>query len=178
MWNELICAPPSRCAVAESAVPNSPGYYAIFIDDSRLLPDPFRARLGPCANKPIYVGIATRSLQRRLVSQDLRHQSPSTFFRSLGAVLGFRPPPGSLAHRRRHSNYRFNPPETTDIVRWINAHASVRWIEDICPQEIYERKAIARLRPILNLKHNPQAIEMLKELRDECRKIARALTNG
>ena len=153
---------------ADSFVPNTPGLYAIFVDDPDNLPLPSRSRL-------VYIGKATESLRERLVEQDLRHMKPSTFFRGVGAVLGYRPPQGSLIGKRNQNNYRFGGGDTQEIIAWINAHLGVRWVElDKTNIGLYEPQAIKLISPPLNTTHNPNALGKLAALRKECRQIALA----
>ncbi len=160
---------------AEALVPgNVPaGLYSIFIDEPDNLPHPFDTYLKQKNPSLIYVGKARDCLKVRLVQQDLRHKSPSTFFRGIGAILGFRPPKGSLVGYKNRNNYIFNEADTAEIIEWINQHLSVRWVElDLCSVEANEPIAIHTLRPLLNTTHNPEALPELAALRKECRQIA------
>jgi hypothetical protein len=75
---DLLAAAPTRAAKdAEKTVPRSPGYYSIFVDAAESLPDPFAARLTQRGTRPLYIGIARRSLFRRLVEQNLVRRTPS-----------------------------------------------------------------------------------------------------
>lgn len=165
-----------KASEAEAKVPARPGYYAIFIDDPEALPTPFRDRLGRGAAEPIYVGIARKSLRKRLVDQDLRHKGHSTFFRGLGAALGFRPAPGSLAGKRNQQNYKFSQNQASEIVNWINRYLSIRWLEVAGPEPSVEAEIIHKFRPVFNDTHNPEPLAELTTLREHCRYIAR--TNG
>lgn len=111
-----------RCSAkdAESLSPDTPGYYAIFLKNPAALPKPFSTSSQP--GNPIYIGIATKSLHKRLACQDLKYQSPATFFRRLGAVLGYRPEPGSLRDKKNKNNYKFSPANTQQIRNWIDQH--------------------------------------------------------
>jgi hypothetical protein len=143
--NSDVC----RAHESDDCVPHRAGLYAIFLDTPQLLPAPFSTRLlSGNERQLIYIGIATKSLQARLVKQDLRHKSPSTFFRGLGAILGYMPRAGSLIGRRNQNNYRFSPDDTRSIIEWINSHVFVRWVESTdCA--VIERLAIPRYNPIL-----------------------------
>jgi len=160
---------------AELDVPPVPGIYAICIDHPNTLPSPFAAYLLQKETTLIYVGKASESLQARLVEQDLRHRQPASFFRSIGAIGGFRPPPGSLAGKKNQNNYTFSTDDTTSIITWINTHLLVRWVtmraRDV---QQYERMAIERLRPLLNIANNPDKLPELVALRAQCRAIARS----
>ena len=52
---------------AESVVPNRPGYYSIWIDDPTHLPADYAKHLETRGANLLYVGIATKSLLKRLV---------------------------------------------------------------------------------------------------------------
>jgi hypothetical protein len=168
----LMAAESHRAKSAEQFVPARPGLYAIFIDNPQLLPPPFcNLSARTIGNRLIYIGVATVSLLERLVRQDLRHASPSTFFRGLGALLSYRPRAGSLAKQKRKNNYRFEPTDTASIIAWINTHLSIRWLETPISLEI-ERVAIPQFNPILNTMHNSAPVQELARLRKECRRIA------
>jgi hypothetical protein len=169
----LVSEPRYAAAEASERVPNGPGYYAIFIDQATSLPNPYADLLLQRATRLIYVGIATVSLHKRLVEQDLRHRRPSTFFRGIGPILGYRPPRGSLVGRRNQNNYRFSESDTAEIISWINEHLSVNWVEADAALPATEACLIRAHQPILNTRHNPEPVPELAALRDECRRIAR-----
>lgn len=173
----LLLASSPRCSAgnAENRVPdNKPGYYAIFIDFEDVLPKTYAKYLHQREDRNLlYIGIATKSLFKRLVQQDLQHNSPSSFFRSLGAVLGYRPKPGSLAGMKNKSNYKFSDADTTKIRDWINSHLSITWI---CVDAAFlneEKKMIGAKSPLLNIAHNPKPLHELRVLRARCKQIAR-----
>jgi hypothetical protein len=161
-------------AQASRVVPGRPGYYSIWIDDPDALPGIYAEYLRGQHTQLIYVGIASQSLQKRLIQQDLYHNSPSTFFRGLGAVLGYRPPRGSLVGKKNQNNYKFSGPDTLAIVAWIESHLSVGVIEEAPTDSRREAGAITQLCPVLNTDHNPRALKELAQLRLECREIARS----
>lgn len=161
-------------AKAADVVPDRPGYYSIWIDDPGSLPSLFAVRLRKNQTNLIYVGIATRSLHKRLVEQDLQHKSLSTFFRGIGPVLGYRPLTGSLVGMKNQNNYKFSRVETEEIRDWISNHLLVRYIEDARASHCVEKAAIRSSCPVLNTNHNPEAIRDLADLRKLCRDKARA----
>lgn len=168
-----LTAPPDAVAQA----PDGPGLYAIFVDAASALPAPFGDLLAARDTTLIYLGKAGDSLRKRLGEEELRHKRAATFFRSLGAALGYRPPAGSLAGAKNQRNYRFSAEDTAAITAWINAHLRVRWLA--LPKdetEAYEPLLIALLRPLLNLKGNPSALPELQAVRTECCRIAGGLT--
>ena len=160
---------------AESCVTSEPGLYSIFIDKAETLPPPFNEYQLKKKHLMIYFGKATESLLTRLVEQDLRHVNPSTFFRGIGAVLGYRPAAGSLKGKSNQNNYKFSPTDTQQIIKWINDHLFIRWLSlNVDEIESYEPSCISTIRPLLNTKHNPEASKELADLREECRRIARS----
>ena len=113
---------------AEFIVPKRSGNYSIFIDEPASFPTPFDSLLQQRNTNLIYIGIASKSLFKRLVKQDLCHKGPSTFFRGIGPILGFRPPRGSLLNKKNQRNYKFSQQDTRTIIAWINDHLSIRWV--------------------------------------------------
>ena len=97
----------------------------------------------------------------------------ASFFRSLGAVLGFRPPVGSLWGKTNQCNYRFSPSDTATVIEWINEHLSVQWLCRSTTLANMEREAIHRYRPLLNIAHNPAPSPELEKLRAVCVALAR-----
>ena len=166
----LLLESASRCSAreAEQQVPDNPGFYAIFVDEADALDPPFAQILHDRQTELIYIGIATKSLLTRLVDQDLHHRRSSTFFRSLGAALDYKPPPASLLG----GNYKFSKPDTGAIIQWIDEHISVRWVCVKPASKKAEAEAIGCLRPLFNILHNPAALPELKTLRESCRALA------
>jgi hypothetical protein len=173
---ELLINSASRCTAreAERRVPNSRGFYAIFLESADALSAPLARimRDQPTENL-LYIGIATKSLFTRLVEQDLHHKAPSAFFRSLGAVLLKMPIPSHLFGQENQNNFRFDERDTKEIIEWIDRHLSVRWLCRDRPLAKAEADAIKCYRPSLNIRHNPTASIELRELLAKCRAIAR-----
>jgi hypothetical protein len=163
---------------AEQQVPAESGYYAIFVASSEGLPAIFSQYCEDAGPKLIYIGIARKSLLKRLVEQDLRHVGSSSFFRSLGAVLGHRPPRGSLFGRKNRTNYRFSSEDTKLIIEWINLNLWIRWVCDGHASLEKEREAIKVRAPLFNITHNPLPAPQLLEVREQCRTIARQAPVG
>lgn len=160
---------------AELWVPASSGLYSIFVDQAASLPSPFGDYLSQKQTTIIYLGKASGSLKDRLVEQDLRHKNPSTFFRGIGAVRGYRPPAGSLKGKKNQNNYKFNTRDTQLIIKWINSHLFIRWVVlQEHEVESFESGAILSLRPLLNTQNNPDALPELAALREKCRQIAKS----
>lgn len=172
--SRLLSGPTCSAAEAPARVPEAAGYYAIYVDDAGRLPSPYCDLLLRRGTDLVYIGIATVCLYERLVEQDLRHKSPSTFFRGIGPTLGYRPQPGSLVGMKNQNNFRFSVADTAAIVRWIDAHLSVSWAKADPAHKGLETSLIRVHRPIFNTKDNPEPVAELAALRDECRRIARA----
>lgn len=153
-------------------VPDRPGLYAIRVRDKGTLPEPFKSHSEKRGHDLIYVGIASQSLNRRFLGQELRARGNGTFFRSIGAVLGFRPLPGSLIGRSNTRNFTFTATDNLAIIEWINARLLVNWIEFSGAHAVEESALIRKYLPLLNLQGNPSALPELSALRAECVRIA------
>jgi GIY-YIG catalytic domain len=165
----------SRCPAnqAEEQVPRNPGFYAIFVDRIDNLPVPFpdilrTKRHHQPLKELLYIGIAETSLQKRLVGQDLRQCGNFSFFRSLGAILGFRPPSGSLCGKANQCNYKFSKPDTACIIRWINENLSIRWLCRTPATLNVEKEAIKWHQPLLNIEHNPSPTPEVGDIGSGC----------
>ncbi|GAA2199950.1 winged helix-turn-helix domain-containing protein [Sinomonas flava] len=165
-----------RVGSIDPLVPNAPGIYAIPVVAAGALPEPFRSYALGRDDRLIYVGQAKTSLRKRLVDQELRARGHGTFFRTMGAVLGYRPPRGSLVGMANQRNYRFLPSDTARIIAWMNTNLEASWIETLDAIHLTEQTLIADLRPLFNLQSNPAALRELKAARDECQAIASAVT--
>lgn len=162
----------------DSTIPNCFGVYAIRLRDESTLPEPFESLLALRSTRLIYIGQAEKqTLLERLLGNELRARGNGTFIRSIGAVLGYRPPFGSLAGRARVQNYRFAPADRIAIVEWINANLEVTWM--VLPQAEVHGIEVALIRertPLLNLQDNPGALFELAAVRAECRALAAGLS--
>ena len=160
-------------ADVDSLVPDVPGLYAIRVKDSSSLPAPFSALSSQRGHDLLYVGVASQSLKKRFLGQELRARGHGTFFRSVGAMLGFRPVQGSLIGRANTRNYRFSANDELEIIAWLNANTVVSWIEFPAEQQRFaEGILISQQLPLLNLAGNPAASAELSALRAECVRIA------
>ena len=122
----------------------------------------------------MHIGQAEKqTLLKRLLGNEVRARGNGTFFRSFGAVLGYRPPPGSLAGRKRSQNFRFSPADRDEIVSSTNTLLEVSWITlPPCSVHVTEVELIREHTPLLNLQANPRALGELPALRLLCRDIA------
>jgi hypothetical protein len=154
-------------------VPDRFGLYAIRVRNIRLLPEPYRSAAADRRSTLIYIGEATgQTLRSRFLRNELRGRGHGTFFRSIGAVLGYRPPTGSLVGKSNQRNFRFSPADTAVIVDWINANLDVSWVAFDEGVHAAEVELIRKHTPLLNLRDNPAALPELSALRSLCCEIA------
>lgn len=157
----------SASTIDKLVSPNA-GLYCIRITDINQLPKPFNAFLTDRGHNIIYIGIATESLQTRFLNQELRAKGHGTFFRSIGAVLGHRPPKGSLVTKKNKRNYKFSKVDEQKIIKWINDNLNVNWVDFSGDFDSMETRLIDKYRPLINLAKNPSALQLLSDLRKEC----------
>lgn len=159
-------------AEIDDHVPDQPGLYAIRIVNPSVLNAPFDQILVERNHNIIYTGIASQSLKKRFLGQELRAGGHGTFFRSMGAVLGFRPEPGSLVGKKNKNNYTFSSKDEQSIISWINKNLLVNWVTMESDLDAIEYDLIKEHLPLLNIAGNPGALDELKALREECKLIA------
>ncbi|MBR6196298.1 MAG: hypothetical protein IKQ72_01720 [Bacteroidaceae bacterium] len=130
--------------------------------------------------------MASESLLQRFWNEELHNEKPATFFRSIGAILGYRPVKGSLVGKKNDKNYKFSPVDTDKIKRWIREHLLVNCIvvtaypidtkegkeNNTKLIEDMETQLIQMYKPIVNIAKNPYKMVEVSELREECRRIA------
>jgi hypothetical protein len=131
--------------------------------------------LGERQHNVFYIGIATDSLLTRFLNQELRAKGHGTFFRSIGALLGFRPQKGSLSGKVNKRNCKFVKEDQEKIINWINETLTVNWITVKGNLETIETELIAKYTPLINLSKNPARLQLLSDLRKECIDIANAI---
>lgn len=158
----------------DALVPDAPGLYAIRVTGFDVLPSPFREEARRRGDRLIYIGEAKVSLRRRLLGQELRARGHGTFFRSLGAVLGFRPASGSLIGKANPRNFVFTPVDEQAIIDWINRHLEVSWVPFEGDIHAAESALLRAHAPLLNLTGNRRAMPELSALRAACVRVALA----
>jgi hypothetical protein len=163
--------------IIDSTVPSNPGMYCIRIKNIDTLPVLFNTELKKRGHNIIYIGIATKSLNKRMLNQELRAKGHGTFFRSLGAILGYKPPAGSLINKKNKRNYKFSNTDETQIINWINYNLTISWIVLNSGVEKIETELILKYKPLLNIAKNPVAMRELSQLRKECVRIANEINN-
>jgi hypothetical protein len=156
---------------AFASIPHEPGLYALRLKKGSRLPAVFQGHLNRRGHNLLYIGIASQSLYTRLM-QELRAKGHGTFFRSLGAMLGYQPPRGSLVHKANKRNFRFAPADEQEIIEWIDQHLLLNWI---CRQgnlDSLEARLIGQHLPLVNIDKNPAALQEIRELRAACVSVA------
>lgn len=156
----------------DDLVPYSPGLYCIRIKSRNQLPKIFADILLERGHNILYVGIASKNLYKRFLLQELRAKGHGTFFRSLGAVLGYRPPKMSLIGKKNKRNYKFSKDDESKIIGWINRNLVVNWVKYTGNLNNIESDLIIKYLPLFNLSKNPAVSRFLQELRNECVEIA------
>ena len=156
-------------------IQNMPGYYSIWVSNVEHIPSPFKEELIKRKTTLLYIGIASNTLQKRLFEQELQHKSAATFFRSIGAVLGYRPQAGSLVGKRNQNNYKFSQSDTISIINWINVNLEICFHYCSALDDTSEKYLIAKYRPLLNWTHNPEPFYSLKKVKEQCRNTARMI---
>lgn len=158
----------------DSRVPDEPGVYCIRLAKGAVLPETFQSKLEERKHNVIYIGIASKSLRKRFLGQELRSKGHGTFFRSMGAILGFLPEKGSLKGKANQNNYKFNNQDTHEIIEWINANLLVNWIAADFELIKQEDNLIKMHLPLLNIQGNPLALDELRILREKCKLVGRS----
>lgn len=152
-------------ALSGDMVPDVPGLYCIKLRKGVRLP----AKYGKVREDGvIYIGQASTSLNQRFWRQELNHHGAATFFRSIGAMLGYLPPKGSLAGKSTR-NYKFSPEDTEAIRQWMRLSLLVNCIV-VEPSAIddIEEALIKKYCPLVNIAKNPAASAELSAARDKC----------
>jgi len=155
-------------------VPDEPGLYCIRIKNINSLNVVFANELLKRDHNIIYIGLASKSLKQRFLGQELRAKGHGTFFRSIGAVLGYTPEKGSLIGKKNQNNYKFSTTNQKNIIVWINSNLLVNWVVREQDLNIIENNLIKQYLPLLNGTGNPSHLQELKDLRAKCRLIARS----
>lgn len=153
-----------------SNAPECPGIYCIKINNKDILPDECKKALNELQHNILYIGVA-ENLQKRL-KQELYATGHGTFFRSIGAVLGFLPPKGSLLNKKNKNNYKFSPTDTDKIIEIMKENFIINYIETEFRNGELETKLIEQYKPIINIDKNPNKLYFVENRRGLCRKFA------
>ena len=158
-------------ALSGDMVPDVPGLYCIKLRKGVHLP----AKYGKVREDGvIYIGKAD-NLRERLWEEELSHKRPATFFRGIGAVLGYLPPKGSLIGYANQYNYEFSAEDTDAVIKWMHRYLAVNWIQ-LEPSQIVntEKDLIRMYQPMMNNTHNPNKNKALAAARKRCREYAKS----
>ena len=158
-------------ALSGDMIPDESGLYCIKLRKGVVLP----AKYGKVREDGIiYIGQASTSLRQRFWRQELNHHGAATFFRGIGAVLGYLPPKGSL-YGKSTKNYKFSEQDTEAIREWIRQSLFVNWIPFATDNmDTVERELIQKYCPLMNTTHNPSSSSELAAARARCRAYARS----
>ena len=162
----------SVSSLSADAIPNESGIYCIKLSENYTLPPKYgKIR----EDRIIYIGIASKSLRERLWEEELNHKRAATFFRSIGAMLDYLPPKGSL-YGKKTRNYKFSLEDTDKIQKWMKKWLRVNFIK-VENSEIdnIEDSLIKKYTPLVNISKNPKASEELKKARQRCVDYAKSL---
>lgn len=156
----------------EKNIPNGPGLYAVRIKDPKALDIVFSNVLAERNHTLLYIGSASKNLQKQFFEQELRAKDHGTFFRTMGAVLGYLPEPGSLIGKSNQNNYKFSSENEQEIIQWIEEHLIFNWIATSTDLNSIEKQLIKEHLPLLNLAGNPGVINNVRVMRNKCKAIA------
>ncbi len=151
---------------------NTTGLYSLKLKEGSKLPDPFQTILIERDHRIIYFGKAeTQTLAKRL-GQELYAKGHGTFYRSIGAVLGYLPEASSLVGKKNQNNYKFSAVDNQNIIKWIEKNLEIS-IFPITEKFEIEKYIISGINPLLNDTHNELSLLELKQLKNKCRGTAR-----
>lgn len=148
------------------------GFYCIKLKTQSSLPERYMKYITSEAYDTLYIGKAEKQSLKKRLEQEILHTSPGTFFRSIGVVLEFWPPSGSLKEKANKRNYQFNEQDTYKIVSWLKTNIKISIIEFEGDFHSTEKKLIEEYSPLLNNTHNPKKLKELEEDRKKARQIA------
>lgn len=157
--------------ISKDDIPTTTGFYAIRVRDINVLPEIFAQKLMEREHNILYIGISECNLRERLWNEELHLKKPATFFRSLGAMLGYTPEYGSLRGSKSR-NYKFSERDITEITNWMKKHLLVNYISWKENLKEIEKQLIREYKPIINIQNNPYKLGELEELRKKCIDIA------
>lgn len=160
--------------INETILPETTGIYCIKVMDvnNSGFYGEFQEIFLEYKNPIIYIGKSDKSTLKKRLFQELRAENHGTFFRSLGAILGYLPPKGSLKTKKNKRNYKFSESDELSIINWINTYLEVSWVEISKNISEIEKELIKLHTPLLNIKDNPSSLQALKDMRKYCREFA------
>jgi hypothetical protein len=160
-------------STCEQDIPDQPGLYCIRVKETKAFGEPFPEIFKARKHNIVYIGIASKSLRKRFLGQELRAKGHGTFFRSLGAVLEYEPKHGSLKGKKNQNNYKFSKQAEAEIIKWINKNLIINWVEANSDLNTLENQLIKNYMPLLNIAGNPGSVDKVRLLRNKCKEIAR-----
>lgn len=149
------------------------GFYCVKLKEKSSLPEKYDRILAKRAHRYIYIGKAEKQSLAGRLGQEIKHVSPGTFFRSIGAVLGYLPIQGHLVDKANQNNYKFSREDTSSIVEWLITNVEISIVNHSGDFEV-EKYLIRDVKPLLNDAHNPLSLDELRIDKALCRAIARS----
>ncbi len=147
------------------------GLYCIRLKKDSKLPPRYQKILDKRSHRILYIGKAqSQSLNERL-GQEIFHINPGTYFRSIGAVLQYKPIPGHLKGKNNQNNYKFSSADTEAITNWLLKNTEFI-IQEVDGDFSIEHDLIKKYCPLLNYQYNPFRLSELVEDKKKCREIA------
>jgi hypothetical protein len=169
---ELIHGIFKKAGLIDNTIPEQTGFYCIKLTKGSKLPTMYQVHLNSREHQIIYIGKTEgQTLKKRFLGQELRAKGHGTFFRSIGAVLGFLPETGSMKNAKNKNNYKFKPNDEQKIINWINQNLEVNWVTYTGDFSV-ESHWISKYCPLLNDSHNPLKLNELRIDKANCRKVA------
>lgn len=147
------------------------GLYSLRLKSNSTLPDPFQTILESRAHPIIYFGKAEGQNLKGRLEQELYARGHGTFYRSIGAVLGYLPEAGSLHGKANQNNYKFSKEDVKQISEWIETNLEIAIFKT--ENLVLEKELIGILKPLLNHTHNPLSLPELRMVKKNCRATAR-----
>lgn len=156
----------------ERSIPDAAGLFCVRIKNPKALDTVFLNVLTERNHTILYIGVASKSLRKHFFEEELRAKGHGTFFRTMGAVLGYLPEEGSLIGKTNQSAYKFSPEHEQEIITWMEEHLIFNWIATNTDLHAVEGKLIKEHLPLLNIAGNPGVINNVRVLRNRCKAMA------
>lgn len=156
----------------EQNISDAPGLYCVRIKDPRALDAVFLNVLTERNHTILYIGVASKSLRKQFFETELQAKGHGTFFRTMGAVLGYLPEAGSLIGKSNQNTYKFSPEHELEIIAWMEENLIFNWIATNTDLHAVEGKLIKEHWPLLNIAGNPGVINNVRVLRNKCKASA------
>ena len=78
-----------------------------------------------------------------------------------------------LIGKKNQNNYTFSKTDESEIIAWMNQNLLINRVAMEGDLNALEADLLKQHQPLLNIAGNPGALDELKALREECKRIAR-----